>query len=213
MKGCRPLSAEEVRKVVQTFEGRYRERDRALFVLGVCCGFRISEMLSLRIGDVLQGGVVPERVAVRRCNTKNKTETRDVKLLGAARDAILVWVQLGLWQRGYVRPDTFIFKSQVGRNRPISRRHAYRVLKRNYVQNRMAGKLATHTMRKTYAQFLYQDLVERRAKGETVDPLPLTSKGLGHLNIKNTMKYLSFLEQDINISMVNFERRLFGADE
>jgi hypothetical protein len=49
MKGCRPLTEAEVALVRRSFGGRYGRRDRALFLLGVKSGFRISELLSLRV--------------------------------------------------------------------------------------------------------------------------------------------------------------------
>jgi integrase len=61
MKGCRPLTAEEVELVQQSFGGVYAERDQALFLLGVKSGFRISELLSLRVGDVSQHGQLVDR--------------------------------------------------------------------------------------------------------------------------------------------------------
>lgn len=210
MKGCRPLTDEEVRRVIETFQGRYKERDRAMFVLGVCAGFSISEILSLRVRDVVQKGVITKRVCVLRKNTKGKKQTRDVKLLNSARVAVFEWVDSGLRQKGFMQPDTYLFKSQIGKNRSIGRRHAYRVLMENFARNCITDRLGTHTMRKTYAAFLYRDLVERRAKGEPVDPLPLTSKGLGHLSLSSTMSYLSFLEEDIEESMTSFETKLFG---
>jgi len=210
VKGCRPLTGGEVRRVVKTFQGRYKERDRAMFVLGVCAGFRISEMLSLRVRDIVQNGEITKRVCVQRQNTKGKKQTRDVKLLDAAREVLFEWIKKGLHAKGFILPDTYLFKSQVGKNKPISRRHAYRVLKDNFERNYMTGKLGTHTMRKTYAAALYKDLVERRAKGEPVDPFPLTARGLGHMNMGNTEKYLSFHEEDIEISMENFAAKLFA---
>ena len=54
MKGTRPLSNDEIRKVATSFRGNYATRNRGLFVLGVSTGGRISELLSLRIGDVYQ---------------------------------------------------------------------------------------------------------------------------------------------------------------
>lgn len=54
MKGCRALTADEVVRVSQAFHGTYAERDRALFILGIKTGFRISELLSLGVGDVWQ---------------------------------------------------------------------------------------------------------------------------------------------------------------
>jgi integrase len=61
MKGCRPLSEAEVTLLRQSFGGRYARRDQALFLVGVKSGFRISELLSLRVGDVWRGQQVVER--------------------------------------------------------------------------------------------------------------------------------------------------------
>lgn len=210
MRGCRPLTRAEVRQVTDSFQGRYKERDRAMFILGVCSGFRIAEILSLRVKDVVHNKTVTKRVSVRRCNTKGKKQARSVMLLDTAREALFDWVQGGLKARGFILPDTYLFKSQVGRNRPITRRHAYRVLLNNFISNYLTGNLGTHTMRKTYAKWLYDDLLERLAQGERVDPLHITSKALGHINIANTLKYLSFQEEDIENSMRSFESKLFG---
>ena len=45
MKGCRPLDEKEIETVSQGFSGEHAARDRALFLLGVKSGFRISELL------------------------------------------------------------------------------------------------------------------------------------------------------------------------
>jgi integrase len=58
MKGCRPLSEAEVALVSRGFSGAHAARDKALFILGVKSGFRISELLSLTVGDVWQHGRV-----------------------------------------------------------------------------------------------------------------------------------------------------------
>jgi integrase len=76
MKGCRLLTDDEVKRVRQSFHGRYAKRNEALVVLGVACGFRISELLSLRVGDVLQHGRIVDRVTVaRRFMKGGKTQT------------------------------------------------------------------------------------------------------------------------------------------
>ena len=54
MKGTRPLDNNEIRLVSACFSGTFEVRNRALFLLGVSTGGRISELLSLRIGDVWQ---------------------------------------------------------------------------------------------------------------------------------------------------------------
>src|SRR5687768_13049958 len=80
MKGCRPLTEAEVAVVLQSFGGRYARRDQALFLLGVKSGFRVSELLSLRWGTVLQQGQLADRITVPRRHMKQRREGRTVLL-------------------------------------------------------------------------------------------------------------------------------------
>ena len=54
MKGTRPLDNDEIRLVSACFDGTFAARNLGLFMLGVSTGGRISELLSLTIGDVYQ---------------------------------------------------------------------------------------------------------------------------------------------------------------
>ena len=56
MKGTRPLDNSEIRLVSACFDGTFEARNRGLFMIGVSTGGRISELLSLQIGDVWQNG-------------------------------------------------------------------------------------------------------------------------------------------------------------
>ena len=58
MKGTRPLDNDEIRRVSTCFTGTFENRNRGLFMLGVSTGGRISELLSLQIGNVFQNGSV-----------------------------------------------------------------------------------------------------------------------------------------------------------
>ena len=54
MKGTRPINNNEIRCVSACFDGTFEARNRALFMLGVSTGGRISELLGLQISDVWQ---------------------------------------------------------------------------------------------------------------------------------------------------------------
>jgi integrase len=60
MQGSRPLTDEEVGLVAKSFSGVYAQRNKALFILGVRTGFRIGELLSLRVSDVQHHGKILE---------------------------------------------------------------------------------------------------------------------------------------------------------
>jgi hypothetical protein len=88
MKGCRPFTGEEVILLQQSFGGIYAARDKALFLLGVKSGFRISELLSPRLGDVSQHGHLVDRMTVPRRHMKSKREGRTVLLHPEANAAL-----------------------------------------------------------------------------------------------------------------------------
>lgn len=48
----RPLTNEEIQTCLNSFKGGYSKRDLAIFTLGLATGFRIKEILSLRIRDI-----------------------------------------------------------------------------------------------------------------------------------------------------------------
>src|SRR3989339_1702411 len=89
MKGARPLTDAEVKKIAIQLS----VRDRALFLLGVRSGFRVSELLSVRVQDVLDSaGDILDRVYVQRHNMKGRTCGRSVVLHPEARTALGVLI-------------------------------------------------------------------------------------------------------------------------
>ena len=193
MRGCRPLNDEEVREVAMSFWGEHARRDKALFLLGVKSGFRISELLSLRLRDVQQAGRLVDRVTVARRNMKKKLEGRTVLLHPDAKAALAGWLaELGNWCP--LDSDTFIFQSRKGDNRPISRIQAYRILHEACDACELTGKLGTHSMRKTFANKVY-DALEH--------DLVRTQRALGHRNINSTVQYLSFREEEIDEAILS----------
>lgn len=187
MKGCRPLSNKEIEEITQSFYGKFSNRDKALFFLGIKTGFRISEILSLRIRDVFQNGKVVDRVSVARSNMKMKTEGRTVPLHPAAIESIRCWLE-DLKKIGDVSPDAFVFQSRKRSDRAIGRVQAYRVLCNVFKEIGLTGNLGTHTMRKTFAANVHN------AVGGNI---LMTQRALGHRNINSTVSYLQSCDEDI----------------
>jgi integrase len=192
MKGCRPLSDEEVDVVQRSFGGRYGARDRALFLVGVKSGFRISELLSLRVGDVYQHGHLVDRVTVPRRHMKKKVEGRSVLLHPDAKAALATWL-MQLRQVTGLMPDSYVFRSRKGGNRPIGKRQAWKILHEAVTTNELTGKVGTHAMRKTFACRVYEKLGHDLVK---------TQRALGHRNINSTVSYLSFADEEIDAAIL-----------
>jgi site-specific recombinase XerC len=127
MKGCGALTADEVARVSQAFRGTYAERDRALFILGIKTGFWISELLSLRVGDVWQHGRFVDYVAVHRRYMKGKIQGHSVIVHHDAKTALATWL-MAMHRTGAVSPETILFPSRKGLNRLLRRDQAGHLL-------------------------------------------------------------------------------------
>jgi site-specific recombinase XerD len=188
MKGMRPLSTEEVMAVSKSFSGPYALRNKALFVLGVRTGFRVSELLSLQVGDVLQHGQVVKQITVKRRNMKGKIEGRTIPLHIDAQTALASY--LAQRQVGSAEP---LFPSQKAPSEPITRIQAWRVLQEAYGANGLTGNLGTHAMRKSFARKVYQ------VSGHD---LLSTQRALGHKSMSSTMSYLSFEQSAVDAAIL-----------
>lgn len=189
MKGCRPLSDPEIAKILTVLgTGNFPARDRALFLLGLRSGFRISELLSLTIADVFQNGQYVSQITVARKFMKKKLEGRTVVLHPEAKKALEVLVH-ELQCRGRSNPKSFIFCSREGTNEPMDRRSAWHMLRKATQKCGITGKIGTHCMRKTFAKKVHEKLGRDLMK---------TQKALGHKQITSTTSYLSFNEEDVD---------------
>jgi integrase len=87
---------------------------------------------------------------------KKKLEGRAIPLHQDAKVALSVWIK-ELEKAGKADPSSPLFKSRKGQ-RAITRVQAFRVLTEVYEANRLMGKLGTHSMRKTFADRIYERL-------------------------------------------------------
>jgi integrase len=82
---------------------------------------------------------------------------------------------------GDLLPSAALFPSRRGTNQPISRVQAHRILKKAFDANELSGPLATHTMRKTFADRVYDAL------GHDLMGLQMA---MGHASIQDTARYI-----------------------
>lgn len=201
MQGCRPLTDDELILVSRTFGGQYENRDRALLWLGVSTGFRISELLSLRVSDVITHNTLNSQITVQRRFMKRKRRSRTVSFKPTAQHIVRLWLD-DMARLGWLQPSSYLFRGRIGGNKPISRQHAHHILREVYESNELTGKLATHTLRKTYAGGVWEEC-KRLGK----DPLLTVSRALGHSSVQTTLAYLSFREEDIDDAVDSFMSR------
>ena len=157
MKGTRPLDNDEIRRVSSAFTGTFEVRNRGLFMLGVSTGGRISELLSLCVGDVYQNGTAVTDLLFDKSIVKGGETSRAVPVNIDGREAIdrlIAWHREKYGNTASTRP---LFPSRNGQGlQPMSRRTAHNVLKDAFMDAGLNGHIATHSFRKSFAQRLYE---------------------------------------------------------
>lgn len=179
MKGTRPLTNEEIKVVRDSFKGAYQARNTGLFMLGVSIGGRISEMLGLKVSDVWQNDKPVTDILFIKDIVKGKDESRMVPVNTDGQAAIS---DLIAWHQFYYQSHNakrVLFPSQKA-GKPLTRQSAHKILKDAFEKAGLNGKLATHTMRKTFAQRLY----------EQCNDIYMVRELLGHKNVVTTQSYL-----------------------
>ena len=208
MKGCRALSADEIVRISDQFSGLFEHRDRAWFFFGIYTGFRVSEIVSLKLGDVMEDGRFRQYVKID--SKRMKSKSRAVILHKEAVRFMKIWVDqlvgFGVFDR-----DAFVFQSLRAGGMPLRREVVWRILRRVC---RLAGvfdRVATHSMRKTFAAVNHSFFVNS-APG---DALRLTGAALGHADLVCTERYLDsvgdFVDESVR-SMPVFVRNQAGSD-
>lgn len=152
-----------------------------LIIAGTQVGYRITELLTWTVGQVLgaDGDIVRE-VTVTRADLKGgnglrkrSVRSRRVVLNERAREVIRDYIA----SLGCVPPaNQFIFQSRSGANRPISRTQAHRILKGLCRECGIdATRISTHSLRKSFVRAVYDasghDLVRTQRIVQHASPL------------------------------------------
>ena len=182
MQGARPLVNSEIQQVAECFEGIFSVRNRGLFMLGVSTGGRISELLSLKIGDVYQNSKPVSDLLFDRSIVKGGEVSRVVPVNSDGREAVEALITWHSKHYDSVDAAHPLFPSRNGRKglKPMNRQTAHDVLKRAYEKAGLNGKLATHSLRKSFAQRLY----------EQTSDIYMVQEMLGHRSVSTTQRYL-----------------------
>lgn len=157
----RTLSAAEICRVDQAFP-KYRDatRNRALFHLWINSGLRLSEILSLTINDVFQGGKFTGRI-----NAKTFGKERRVTILGDGVEAVREYAKQRVIN-GASETAPLFYAPRSPEN-PITPNVAWAVVRKSL---RRAGinNISTHSLRRTFVKSLVEqgaDILEVQRVG------------------------------------------------
>ncbi len=161
------------------------KRDYCLFVVGINSGLRISDLLALSIGDVVNGKKIKDRIEIREQKTN---KTKDFPLGEVSKKAIREYLIDRFERLDQARPDEPLFMSKKGG--PIQRGQAWKVLNQATDAIGMKERIGTHTLRKTFAYHAYtagvdvtriQKLLNHSSPSVTLAYIGITQEELDHI--------------------------------
>lgn len=175
----RALKPQQVWAIRFWLDRERRLRDRALFDLAIDSKLRGCDVVKVKIGDLVTGGVVRNRAIVIQQKTGKPVQ---FELLEPARGSILAWLE----RRGGSLED-FAFPSRTDHADHLSTRQFARLVDEWVTGVGLRREdYGTHSLRRTKASIIYKATGNLRA----VQIL------LGHTKIESTVRYLGVDVED-----------------
>lgn len=185
----------DIDRVCQFFKSNGRYRDYMLFVVGINFGLRVSDLLTLRFSHLIDDNFMFKTtfpiLEKKTSNTRKVKKNRYITINEAVIEAVTLYLQ----NTPGVKLSDFMFRSESNRggnlNRAMSRKSVDRILKEVGNELGLDIKIATHTLRKTFAY--HQMLISKN------DPrkLLLLQKMFGHSTSAQTLDYIGITTGEI----------------
>jgi len=173
----KPKDIQEMLWALGRTESGYR--DKFMFLFGINTGLRISDILSLKVGQV-RG---KEHVTVKEQKTN---KLREVVLLP-------IMNEIEEYTKGRY-DEEWLFPSRKG-NKAITKVQAYRVLRKaSETANLDHIQISTHTMRKTFGYWHYQ----------TNKDIAVLQEILNHADPSTTRRYIGITQDEIKATYEGF---------
>lgn len=201
VEGARVFEPDEVKSISDSFSGKYATRDKAIFLLGLCIGSRVSELCQLKVSDVWRNEKPVNTLLIRPETAKRKKARRiPIDVNPIAQNIISEFIA---WKREVgesIEPDAPLFVSQKGGH--LKRVQLHRILKNTYEQAGIEPERAsTHSMRKTAATWLY----------EATKDIKCVQDFLGHSDSETTEQYIDLAFRVVREGVAKLSERLEGV--
>ena len=180
MKFVQPIrDVQKIEEVKQLLK-RKNKRNYIMFVLGINTGMRISDIVNIQVKHV------------RKKNHIIITEKKTGK-----DKRILITDSLKKCLKEYIenlRDDDYLIRSRQGKNKPISRFTAYKILKKAAAECDLL-EIGTHTLRKTFGYHFYKKYQN----------IALLMDIFYHSNEKITLRYIGINQDIMDKALENFK--------
>ncbi|MED3090580.1 site-specific integrase [Bacillus toyonensis] len=179
MNFVQPIRDPEQIQQIKEYLKEKNTRNYILFVMGINTGLRISDILKLKVGDV-QGS----HISMREMKTGKQKRIQ----ITSALKRELKWFSEGR------EVGEYLLKSRKGKNRPIGRSMAYKILKSTAAEFGL-DEIGTHTLRKTYGYHMYMQTKN----------IALLMEIFNHSSEKVTLRYIGVNQDAMDKAMSRFK--------
>ena len=175
----------KIEQVKNLLKGQGRYRDLLLFVVGINTALRVSDLLTLRIGDFVdEHGEVRERFWLRE---EKRGKRNEVVINQSIQEALELYREA--YQGVEENPDHFVFFNTRTHDytQPISRKQVWQSISTICQDVGLRGNYGTHSLRKTWGY---------HARMNGVD-LALIMHKLNHSDLAYTKRYLGITDEEL----------------
>jgi integrase len=190
MNSVEPIREIKTIKSIRSILKSQSVRNELLFIFGINVGLRISDILKLKIEDLVKSNFKTVRDYV--IITENKTGKTKKFYIG---DIVKKVVENYIKELPKLEMGNYVFQSRKGENMPITRQQAYRILnsaaemiglvEKNEKGVITSGEIGTHTLRKTFGYHAYQN-------GSSLE---LLMDIFNHSSKSQTLRYIGITEE------------------
>lgn len=171
IKTVRAILDDEKISAIEDYLKNNNERNYILFLCGIALGLRISDILSLKVGDIANKDTI-------NLIEKKTGKAKEIAISKKLKNAIKTYC------KGR-DPKEYLIISRQGDNKPIGRDRAYRIIRNTAIMFGL-DRIGTHSLRKSFGRKYYQ-------KYEDIEGL---RKYFNHSTVSITRNYIG-LEQEI----------------
>jgi integrase len=184
VKKCGANAVEPIRDVekiqeIKNYLLTRSHRDYFLFVFGINSGLRISDILPLKVLDVLH----TKHLKVREKKTGN---ARKIVITNALKKEIEKYTK-------ELADSDFLFPSRKG-GKPIHRVHAWQIIHDAAKACGVEGAIGTHTLRKTFGYHFYQRFKD----------VAMLQYIFGHSSPSVTLRYIGINDDMVDEALQTF---------
>jgi integrase len=179
MNFVQPIREQEKIQEIKEFFKEDNERNYLLFLMGINTGLRISDILKLKVEDVKGTHIVlrEQKTGKQKWIRITPSLKREINKYIAGKD-----------------DNEYIFKSRQGKNKPIGRSMAYKILRKAANEFKLKD-IGTHTLRKTFGYHFYQ---------QTKD-VAMLQEIFNHSSPDITLRYIGVNQDSMDKAMTKFK--------